>query len=43
MALVHGAQIVRNGLVLHLDAASPWSYPGTGDTWTDRRRNPTEL
>jgi hypothetical protein len=39
MALVHGAQIVRNGLVLHLDAASPWSYPGTGDTWTDRSGN----
>ena len=39
MALVHGAQIVRNGLVLHLDAASPWSYPGSGTTWTDRSGN----
>ena len=40
MALVHGAgQIVVNGLVLYLDAASPRSYPGTGDTWTDLSGN----
>jgi len=39
MALVHGAQIVRNGLVLHLDAASPWSYPRTGLNWFDRSGN----
>lgn len=39
MALVHGAQIVRNGLVLHLDAASPWSYPRSGPTWFDRSGN----
>ena len=36
MALAHGAgQIVMNGLVLCLDAASPRSYPGSGTTWTD--------
>ena len=28
-------QIVRSGLVLHLDAARPASYPGSGTTWTD--------
>jgi len=40
MALVHGAgQIVVNGLVLYLDAASPRSYPGSGSTWTDRSGN----
>lgn len=27
--------IVTNGLVLHLDAANPQSYPGSGTTWTD--------
>lgn len=35
MSLGHGASIVRNGLVLHLDAANLKSYPGTGTTWTD--------
>jgi hypothetical protein len=35
MALGHGANIVRDGLVLHLDAANPKSYPGTGTVWTD--------
>ena len=40
MALVHGAgQIVVNGLVLYLDAASPRSYPGTGTAWTDLSGN----
>jgi hypothetical protein len=27
--------IVRNGLVLNLDAGEPSSYPGSGTTWTD--------
>ena len=27
--------ITRTGLVLHLDAAEPGSYPGSGTTWTD--------
>lgn len=35
MALAHNPQIVRNGLVLYLDAANPRSYPGSGPTWTD--------
>ena len=35
MSLGHGANIVRDGLVLHLDAANPKSYPGTGTTWND--------
>lgn len=35
MALAHSPSIVRNGLILHLDAANPKSYPGTGTAWTD--------
>jgi hypothetical protein len=35
MGLGHGADTVRNGLVLHLDAANPKSYPGSGTTWHD--------
>ena len=35
MALTHSPSIVRTGLVLHLDAANPKSYPGTGTTWND--------
>lgn len=31
--------IVRNGLILHLDAAEPASYPGTGTTWFDLSGN----
>ena len=34
MGLGHGADIVRNGLVLHLDAANVKSYPGTGTVCT---------
>ena len=33
MSLGHGAKIVRNGLVLHLDAASVRSYPGSGTSF----------
>lgn len=33
--LVHGAGIVRNGLVLHLDAANKKSYPGSGTSVID--------
>lgn len=39
MSLGHGAQIVRDGLVLHLDAANVKSYPGSGTTWTDLSGN----
>jgi len=35
MALGHSPQIVRDGLVLYLDAANIKSYPGSGSTWTD--------
>jgi hypothetical protein len=35
MALAHNPSIVRNGLVLQLDAANPKSYPGSGTVWTD--------
>jgi hypothetical protein len=39
MGLGHGADIVRNGLVLHLDAANVKSYSGTGTTWFDLSGN----
>lgn len=35
MSLGHGASVVRNGLVLHLDAANAKSYPGSGTVWKD--------
>jgi hypothetical protein len=35
MAIYAGPDIVKNGLVLHLDAANPRSYRGTGVTWGD--------
>jgi len=35
MGFFRGPNIVRDGLVLALDAASPRSYPGTGTTWYD--------
>lgn len=34
-----GTEIVNSGLVLHLDAANPKSYPGTGTTWGDLSGN----
>lgn len=39
MSLGHGASIVRDGLVLHLDAANPKSYSGSGTTWSDLTPN----
>lgn len=39
MSLSHAPNIVRNGLVLYLDAANSRSYPGTGTTWTDLSGN----
>ena len=39
MATIEGANIVRNGLVLNLDAANPKSYPRTGTTWRDLSGN----
>ena len=35
MALAHSPHIVRDCLVLYLDAANTKSYPGSGTTWTD--------
>jgi len=34
-----GGNIIRDGLVLALDAASKNSYPGSGTTWTDLSGN----
>lgn len=39
MSLSHAPSIVRNGLILCLDAANSRSYPGTGTTWTDLSGN----
>jgi hypothetical protein len=39
MAITYNTSIVRNGLVLHLDAANKKSYPGSGTTWTDLSGN----
>jgi len=39
MAIFSGPEISNDGLVLHLDAANPRSYPGTGTTWTDLSGN----
>jgi len=39
MSLGHGASIVRDGLVLHLDAANPKSYPDSGTVWKDLSGN----
>lgn len=35
MSVYSGPEIVNNGLILHLDAANPRSYPGTGAAWND--------
>ena len=34
-----GPDIITNGLVLHLNAADPKSYPSTGTVWYDRSVN----
>jgi hypothetical protein len=39
MAYNNGPTIVRNGLVLALDAADPLSYPGSGTNWKDLSGN----
>lgn len=39
MAITYNTSIVRSGLVLHLDAANPKSYPGSGTTWRDLSGN----
>ena len=35
MSLGHGASVVRDGLLLHLDAANVKSYPSSGTVWKD--------
>jgi hypothetical protein len=35
MGIAYNTSIVRNGLVLHLDAANKKSYPGSGTAWSD--------
>ena len=39
MSVNYNASTVLNGLVLHYDAASVKSYPGTGSTWYDLSGN----
>ena len=39
MSASAGPNIVEDGLVLHLDAADPKSYPNSGDVWYDRSGN----
>jgi hypothetical protein len=39
MSSLGGPNIVTSGLVLHLDAGNPKSYPGTGTIWYDRAAN----
>lgn len=39
MGFYRGPSIVRNGLVLYLDAANQKSYPGSGTTWNDLSGN----
>lgn len=36
MAVNYSPAIVKDGLVLHLDAANYKSYPGSGTVWSDR-------
>jgi hypothetical protein len=39
MSIYYNTNIVRTGLVLHLDAANVKSYPGSGTTWADLSGN----
>jgi hypothetical protein len=39
MGIAYNTSIVRDGLVLHLDAANIKSYPGTGTSWFDLNQN----
>ena len=39
MSVIKGPNVVREGLVLHLDAGTTRSYPGSGTTWTDLSEN----
>ena len=35
MGTKYNPSVVRDGLMIYLDAANPRSYPGTGNTWYD--------
>lgn len=39
MGIAYNTSIVRDGLVLHLDAANVKSYPGSGTVWKDLSGN----
>jgi hypothetical protein len=39
MSIAYNTSIVRDGLVLHLDAANVKSYPGSGTIWKDLSGN----
>lgn len=39
MGTKYNPSVVRDGLMIYLDAANPRSYPGTGNTWYDLKRN----
>lgn len=39
MGFYRGPNIIRDGLVLYLDAANTKSYPGSGTTWNDLSGN----
>ena len=39
MGIAYNTNVVRNGLVLYLDAANKKSYPGTGTVWYDLSGN----
>lgn len=39
MGINYSPRIVRDGLVMYLDAANVKSYPGSGTTWTDLSGN----
>ena len=40
---ITNAQVVTNGLVLHVDANDPNSYSGSGNTWTDLTGNSNNI
>lgn len=39
MAIAYNTSVVRDGLVMYLDAANKKSYPGTGTAWNDLSGN----
>lgn len=39
MGIFYNTSIVKDGLVLYLDAANPKSYPGSGTVWSDLSGN----